>query len=167
MRYFFKCFILLYSINCYSQDVNTINSKIQEELTGPNLRLDRFLDSVEFYSFAIQLDVKYKKGKGIVEKIGTNDSIAYQLYENFDFLKQLDYSSLLNGKKKATIIIPIGIILAYTKKNTLKTPMIKAESLMSKLYKMYNISYPIPRNVINSYIFLNPVICTCGYKIYD
>lgn len=167
MRYLFVFFTLLHFNNCYSQDANAINLKIQDALTGPNLRLDRFLDSVEFYTFAIQLDVKYKKGKGVVEKVSVNDSIAYVFYKDFDFLKQINYLSLLQQKKNATVVIPVGIIIAYTVKRKPIPPTIKAEELMSKLYKMYNISYPEPRNVINNYIFLNPVICTCGYKVYD
>jgi hypothetical protein len=100
MKNLIIAFLLLHSLTCFSQDAEAINSKIHDELTSGRLRLDNFLDSAGFYAFAIRLDVKVKKGQGLVDSISVNDSIAYRLYKDFNFLKAINYRSLLGSKKK-------------------------------------------------------------------
>lgn len=57
-------------------------------------------DSVALYSFAIELNVVKHKDSTLVKTINVNDSIAKVLYKDFDFLKYINFSSILKEKRK-------------------------------------------------------------------
>lgn len=172
-----KSYILILLLLCiikgYSQGLLTpkqINEKINDHImgVGPNkLNLRNLKDSVDLYAFAIELKVSRKNKKTIVESISVNDSIAYVLYKDFDFLKDINYYSVLNNKKKATVVIPVAILIAYVNHPVSSRPMLKAEELLPKVVKMFNFNYKELEKRSSDFIYLNPVMCLCGTKYYD
>lgn len=171
-----KSYILILLLLCiikgYSQGLLTpkqINEKINDHImgVGPNkLNLRNLKDSVDLYAFAIELKVSRKNKKTIVESISVNDSIAYVLYKDFDFLKDINYYSVLNNKKKATVVIPVAILIAYVKHPVSSKAMLKAEESMQKIIKMFNYSRKEPEKRSSGFIYLNAVMCICTTKVY-
>ncbi len=164
------CFFLMFFLDANAQkplSESEINKLISDSLFNGKLENFRKLkDSVDFYAFALELNIK-KKGKyAIMETINTNDSIAYVIYDNFDFLKKINYSSILKERKSATIIIPVGIIISYVNNPTGPIPLLKAEELMPKLAKLFNKDFK-KNNQLSKFIYLDPIICLCSTKVYD
>jgi hypothetical protein len=162
--------IVTITIDCFAQKAQTaieINKKIEFELFGKRTPdITKLKDSADFYGFAIALQVSLKNGYTVVNAINVNDSIAYKMYKNFDVLKEINYVSLLQGRKQATIIIPIGFVIAYVNYPTSTVPVLKAEGLMEKIIKMFNKDYKTANN-LSDFIYLDPIMCLCGTKIYN
>ncbi len=174
MRYLLNIIIFVGSITiCFAQ--NTLNSKdINQKIEGflisngpDNPNKQKLKDSVDLYSFAIEIHVELRDKKTIINKVSVNDSIAYVLYKDFDFLKSINFISVMRGKKQAIIIIPVAIIIAYVNHPVSSVPMLKAETLMDKIVKMFNYDYKNKDKQTNDFIYLNPVVCLTGTKIYD
>jgi len=163
-------FFLLWTTEIYGQQIlspQKINEKIVSYLMSPNtIRTTQLKDSVDFYAFAIELKVSRIGNKTSVNTINVNDSIAYVLYKDFNFLKEINFHSIIKERKEAVIIIPVGIIIAYVKKPISTIPLLKAEELMPKIVKMFNKKYDSD-NTLSDFIYLDPMMCIGGTKVYD
>lgn len=170
MKNFFPLFsFLLLFLNASSQQIlseKEINSLVLKTLSGSKQNLSSLKDSVDFYGFAIELNVRRQNKVTVVENISLNDTIGYTIYNDFVFLKNINYINLLKKKKAATIIIPVAIIVAYTKNPISNIPLIKAEELMPKITKLFNKDFK-KNNQLSEYIYLDPIICLCSTKVYD
>ncbi|PWS26572.1 hypothetical protein DHW03_17550 [Pedobacter yonginense] len=174
MRYLLTIIIIATSLTiCFAQsELNSkeINQKIEgflisNEASIPNKQ--KLKDSVDFYSFAIEICVKLKGKNTIIDKISVNDSIAYVLYKDFNFLRSINFTSVMGGKKQAVIVVPVGIIIAYVNHPVSKVPMLEAEDLQNKIVKMFNYDYRNKDKHTNDFIYLNPIVSLTGTKTYD
>lgn len=171
-KYYWTTLLLfLCAANTFGQaipSVDQINTEISARLSSPHFtNLAKLKDSVALYAFAVELNVRRVKNKTVVDSIRTNDSIAQILYNDLDFLNDLNYSSVLEKRKKAIIIIPVGIMIAYTKQGTHIPPLVNAEDILTKILGMFNY-HPKSRNRNTSdFLYLTPVMCLCSAKVYD
>jgi hypothetical protein len=163
--------ILLNCLTIRAQNAPTvaeINSKILEKLVlkgVPNYK--KLPDSVELYTFNIQLKIIKKNNMTVVKELNVSDRIANLVFKDFNFLKDINYNNLLKSRKSASIIIPIAIIIAYVNTPISKTPMIKAEPLMEKLPQLFNYDYKKPDVQPSDFIYLAPIIVLAGTKTYN
>lgn len=151
---------------------NEINKKITDVLSFDNwitTVTKKLKDSVDLYAFSIELKVSVKNKKTVVNAININDSIAYVFFNNFDSLKSINYYSIVGDKKKATIVIPVAVIIAYTNKPVHSTPLLSAESLYTKIPKLFNYKFDDRKNGknISSFIYLDPIITLSGTIVHD
>lgn len=166
MKYILILFCLITKI-CGAQNTNAVNEKIRDILSGPDLNLNDVIDTVGLYTFTIKLEVFSGVSKTYVGKISTNNILVSKFYKNLDTLKTLDFTPFFKGKEtRATIVIPVAIILAYPKIKVQK-PTLDAEKLIEKLYNLFDLTYPVPNEDISLYKFAQPVILTCGVKVYN
>ncbi len=106
MKNFFPLFsFLLLFLNASSQQIlseKEINSLVLKTLSGSKQNLSSLKDSVDFYGFAIELNVRRQNKVTVVENISLNDTIGYTIYNDFVFLKNINYINLLKKKKAYT-----------------------------------------------------------------
>lgn len=79
--------------------------------------LNKLKDSIAMYSFAFKVDIENDSEHIKISKIEVNDSLAYSLYKDFDFLKRVDYKTLLGKSKKSSVIFPVMIVLVGYSEN--------------------------------------------------
>lgn len=167
-KIFILCFLLTSFLSTYAQKAlpeKDVNRLILETLSSNKQNLSSLKDSIDFYAFAIELDVSSSNKNTHVTKIKVNDSVANTIYADFDFLKKINYVNMLKGRKQAKIIIPVGIIIAYVKNPVMPVPLLKAEELMPKLSKLFKKDFE-KNNPLSDFIYLDPFICLCSTKVY-
>ena len=92
-------------------------------------------DSIYVYAFNFRIEVlRDKLGKTSVQKVGANDSLAYQVFLNYHLLKTIDYSFLGQGRKKFTVFIPV---LVYFKNHN-EQAVIKVNAALNAMYALYS-----------------------------
>ncbi|MEY3679385.1 MAG: hypothetical protein RI924_1526 [Bacteroidota bacterium] len=85
------------------QEIAKIDSFFKE-----NTPWEKVPDTSQIYSFAFKVEVVRKaKNKTVITSIETNSPIAYTLYPNYHFLKEINYSLFMDQKQRCTFIYPI------------------------------------------------------------
>ncbi len=101
------CSILQYAI-AQELDLKKIEIKKIEKYFNDNTPWDRVKDTSQIYAFAFKVNVsKISKNKFKVTSIESNDSIAYQLYPGYQFLKNINYGLFMNDRKSYSFIFPV------------------------------------------------------------
>lgn len=163
--------LLFITSTSYAQKAPTaaeINKKITQKLiTYGSPKFSKLKDSVELYTFTIQLKVAKQKDNFLVDEIFSTDSISNIVFKDISFLREIDYTSVMKGKSSATLIIPIAIIIAYVNNPVRPIPMVRAEPLANQLAKFYNYDYKDETKQTSDFIYLSPIIVTAGTKVYN
>lgn len=119
-------------------------------------------DSSAVYAFSFKVTVK-KDLHGIarVTSLIASDSIAYQIYSKYEFLKTIDYGVFMGSKKSADIILPLVIEVISSKgEGIARTDFL--ESTKSLLY----LKSP-DRGLIVNYIFTPPYLIRINKQVFD
>lgn len=126
-------------------------------------------DSVALYSFAIELNVVKHKDSTLVKTINVNDSIAKVLYKDFDFLKYINFSSILKEKKEAILVLPVAIQIAWVNKPTTATAMLKVGNgeILDRIAAMFNLDLKRKKTKTDHFIYLTPILHLTGTIVYD
>lgn len=174
-----KYIILIAALFCsklaFSQEnlsPNKINEKVADILSfndWMNTVTKKLKDSVDLYAFSIELKVSVKNKKTVVNAINVNDTIAYVFFDNLDSLRNINYYSIIGKKKEATIVIPVAVIIAYTNHPIHPTPLLKAESLMTKIPKLFNYQFEDRKKGknISGFIYIDPIVRLGGTIVHD
>jgi hypothetical protein len=126
--------------------------------------LKQVKDTVDFLSFAIEIQVVKHGDSTEIKNIAVNDTSAYILYKNFDFLRYINFSAVLKDRKEAILIIPVGIIVGYVSYPGAPRPMIQAGfELVKKIGAMFNYR----NRQTEDFIYLNPSIFLTEARRYD
>ena len=134
------CFVgfLMFSLSSLAQT----NSK-SEELsraranTTAALNRDALTDTNQVFLFAFKVQVsKQASGSYKIMSLTVNDSVAYKLYRNFDFIRNIDYKVFAGDRDTATFVLPVAILLQYPTKINLGMASIDvlSGSLIKYLY---------------------------------
>lgn len=168
MKKQFIFYILLFLSSYLSAQTisyDTPITKLQRSLVF-KLQTKQLKDSIAFYSFAFKVDVNLVKDSTQITSVTVNDSIAYTVYSNFDFLKEINYASFISAGKRATIIIPVGIIVVNHDFLPSDARQMKIEGLTKNLNKLFDYN-ELNNDQIPKYIFLAPCIISTNKAIYD
>lgn len=67
-----------------------------------------FKDSIAMYTFNFKIEIIKSKGnKTRIGKFIVSDTLLYQLFPSYKELYAIDYSSLLKGRNKINLVVPI------------------------------------------------------------
>lgn len=126
-------------------------------------------DSVALYSFAIELNVVKHKDSTLVKTINVNDSISKVLFKDFDFLKYINFSSVLKEKKEAILVIPVAIQITWINKPTTATPMLKISDgqILDRIAAMFNMDLKRKQTKTEHFIYLTPILYLAGTITYE
>ena len=95
---------------------NKLFKEIASGLKGDFSRLD---DSISFLSFT--LEVKFKNEIGIprISAIVVNDSLGMKFLDNHDFIKFLNFSSIIGKDKVSSVFIPVLLLRFHSNEKAL------------------------------------------------
>ena len=128
--------------------------------------LDKLKDSAAFYSFSFRLELKNKNHMAVLDNFSVNDSIAYAVVENINFIKKLDYRKItFNGTRK-TVIVPVGIIVMNYEGNAKPDGKILAVDLATKINQLFHYQANL-KTKIDQFMYLPPIIIYGDKKVYD
>lgn len=111
MKKFITTFLLLtYAILASAQKMNNadivLKKQIAEAISNEHTN-DRLKDSIGVYAFCIIIKTEQTKGnKSAVKSVQFSNPNGFLMFNNLKFLEKFNYSPLMNGRKKVTLIIP-------------------------------------------------------------
>ena len=88
-----------------------VSEKLSSELNRSALK-----DTNQVVMFAFKVKVIKQSGVYKVLSVSVSDSVAYDYYKSFDFIKKVNYKVLAGHRKKATFIIPVAILMHFPTK---------------------------------------------------
>lgn len=164
-KLYFMVFCLFISNIVLAQNKGIENLSIE---IGKNLQPDvsKLKDSIAFYSFAFQIEIKKVNKHTIVEKITVNDSIAHIIFPDYSFLKKLDYGPLFRRSKYVTLIVPVGLIIANYESKKISEYKISLVDFSKRIHNLFN-SEPRKKKDLTYFIYMSPSIITVDKAIYD
>ena len=77
-------------------------------------------DSLLIYALNFELSVSKKNGKALAFDIVANDSLAYQMFPRYKKLKLIDFYTLMRGRDKIKVILPIIVFGSSDKQKKYK-----------------------------------------------
>jgi hypothetical protein len=122
-------------------------------------------DSIAFYSWAYELSITKFKDSTIVEYITVNDSIAKVIIKDVSSLKAINFSSLLDKRDKAKLIIPISVIMTDYNASKEPTKMISFYDFSTRIRKLFNVRDG--KEYDNNDIYFQPIMIYFSKKIND
>lgn len=166
MRTITSFFILLFlSVTSNAQNREKAITQIEQTIIS-TLNAKDLKDSIAFYAVSIQIEIKKKNGKAVVNKIAYNDTIAKVIFPNLDQLKKIDYTPFIINKRNAIINIPIVYIIANLSNNDISEKKISLSGLQDNIYKLFNCNKK-EACITDNVIYLKPIIITVDRAIYD
>ncbi|RZK24584.1 MAG: hypothetical protein EOO43_07405 [Flavobacterium sp.] len=111
----------------YSGATDSVRSVFSEVI----LNKKAFTDTNRVIMFSLKVGVEVENRTTNISSVEVSDSIAYQIFESFDFLSKIDYRTLMNEKKSAIFIFPVAIFLTYPGKE--ETGLLSTRSVSSQL----------------------------------
>lgn len=119
-------------------------------------------DSSAVYAFSFKVTVRRDvHGVAKVTSLIASDSIAYQIYSNYKFLKTIDYSVFMGNRRSADIILPLVIEVISSRGDSIaKTDFL--ESTKSLLH-LRSTGW----GVIVNYIFTPPYLIRINKQVID
>lgn len=154
----------------FKNQKDSVNDLISRYFSATDVDYEgKLKDSVALYTFAIELNVVKQKDSTLVKSINVNDSIAKVLYKDFDFLKYINFSSVLKEKKEAILVIPVAIQIAWVNKPTTATAMLKVGNgeILNRIAAMFNLDYKRKKTKTEHFIYLTPILHLTGTIVYD
>ncbi|WP_316785719.1 hypothetical protein [Pedobacter frigiditerrae] len=116
-----------------------LSTSIYNVLFESNIKIK---DSLIIYALNFQLEIIKNGEKTLVNQITANDSLAFTLFPSYKKLKSINFTSLMNGRKKIRLIIPILIYGSSSgEKKHLDSegrPLINLESAANAAYSLYS-----------------------------
>lgn len=143
--------------------VENLSIEIAKNLQ-PNV--SKLKDSIAFYSFAFQIEIKKVKKSTVVEKITVNDSIAHVIFPDYTFLEKLDYRTLLMKSKRITLIVPVGLIIANFDSKKIPDYKISLIDFPRRIHNLFNSEFRKMKDLSN-FIYMSPNIIIVDKAIYD
>jgi hypothetical protein len=123
-------------------------------------------DSIALYTFAFQIEVKKVKDSTLVTSITVNDSIANVIFPNYDFLRKQNYKPFISRAKRATLVIPFGLVLVNYSPNKIVDKSITVKGLADTINKIFN--YNQKENTdTEHFIYLRPMVMYVDKAVYD
>lgn len=112
IKYSFICLVLIIvSIRTtVAQELELKEMEIKkiEKYFNDNTPWDRLKDTSQVYAFAFKVIVtKISENTIKVNSIESNNSIAYQLYPGYQFLKNINYAPFMRGLESCSFIFPV------------------------------------------------------------
>lgn len=77
-------------------------------------------DSLLIYALNFELSVSKKNGKALAFDIVANDSLAYKMFPRYKKLKLIDFYTLMRGRDKIKVILPIIVFGSSDKQKKYK-----------------------------------------------
>jgi len=110
-----------------------------QKLFSRAISKDNFRDTNMTYMFSFKVDFTKGHDKvAHVNKITASDSSASLIYNNYDFLKKIDYKLLMGERNNCSFIFPVAIFLEYpTKYNS---GMVSSTDVAKKLVNFLYLS---------------------------
>ena len=155
--------LMIISVTSYSQDtyVNSIHYKVCK---GLEFNLKNLKDSVAFYSFAYEIKIRKVKDSTVVDQIRVNDSIANQAINNHEFLKRINFASLMGDRKELTLTIPVAMILRDYNSPKEVQPKISTYDFIERINKLFKVE-GLSDSLDNFYF--RPVIVYLSKRVCD
>ena len=69
-------------------------------------------NDVVLFAFKVKTE-KQISGDYKIVSITVSDSIAYKYYPNIDFIRNINFKLFAGGKKTATFVMPMGVLMHY------------------------------------------------------
>ena len=123
-------------------------------------------DSIALYTFAFQIEVKKVKDSTLVTSITVNDSIAKVIFPNYDFLRKKNYASFISKAKRATLIIPFGLVVLNYSPDKIVDKTITVKGLADTINKLFNYNQKENTDTEN-FIYLRPLIIYVDKTVYN
>ena len=67
-------------------------------------------DSISFLGFTIEVQFKPQHGSPKVSAVIIKDSVAIGFLDNYDFIKSLDFSSIVGREMESSVFIPVVLL---------------------------------------------------------
>jgi len=118
-----------------------ISPKREEQLRAvrqsiPPLNRNALRDTNQVVLFAFKVKIeKQISGDYKIVSLTVSDSIAYKYYPNFDFIKNINYKLFADGKKTATFVMPMGILMHYPTK--VNAGLVSVDAVFDSLIKYH------------------------------
>lgn len=152
----------------------SLTTTAQGDFSGPisdkmvkGLKSDasKLKDSIAFYSWAYELKIDRFKDSTIVTKISVNDSISRLIVKDHSYLKNINFISLLGKRRRATLIIPISVILTGYDIKSESVRKISFYDFSTRIRKLFNIVDGTEAN--ENYIYFQPIMIYLSKTVYD
>lgn len=110
----------LVCFTCRAQNVYDDKVRLQKEIDNffweDKGIFDRVEDCGRLYTYFFQIDVLKNIDRSVtVSRIFASDSIAYTHYPNYLSLKKFDFGVFMNGRDKASFILPVALEVVSSK----------------------------------------------------
>ncbi|WP_158798770.1 hypothetical protein [Pedobacter sp. L105] len=122
---------------------------------------DKCPDSIAMYSFTVKINVDYTIKKKPKIKVNVDDSLFYKIFKNIDTLKTIDYSTLMVKRKKAELILPLGLIVLSSKSSSFR-PSVDIHAVEYNIYKLLHVD-----KEMSSKIYFRPFLIRAELKPTD
>lgn len=137
---------------------------VKEVMANTNSKLLK--DSIALYTFAFQIEVKKVKDSTLVTSITVNDSIANVIFPNYDFLRKKNYAPYISKAKRATLIIPFGLVVVNYSPDKIVDKTITVKGLADTINKMFNYNQKDDTDT-EHFIYLRPITMYVDKAVYN
>ncbi|RZK48810.1 MAG: hypothetical protein EOO99_08875 [Pedobacter sp.] len=155
--------------NLKIQNNNSVHEEVNRILRN-NMKTSIFKDSVAYYPYLIKLSLIREKNQNVkVEDIIVSDSMVYEIFPEYEKLKDVNFDNILLNEGKLEYRIPVLIVCEKASKNQAIIengifPIIDMHSASSAIAKIFNLFYTgNPNN--SKVIFQQPLFSTTLYRI--
>lgn len=157
------CLMVFLQSSAQTKEQKVLFDKIA---SGFNSDITKLPDSLAFYTFAIELHIKKLGDSTNIKSIMLNDSIGYLINKGYDYLRDLNFSAVMDGKKEATIILPVSLIVYNNNNPKIREQQLSFENLTHHIHKLFN--YDALKKTINKrYIYLEPLMIYANKAVFD
>lgn len=130
------------SILAFGQKEKQVNDpvlSIYKILSNEGIHLK---DSLAIYALNFEIDISKKEKITVVTNITANDSLAFKLFPSYKSFYNLDFSSLMIGRNKIKLVVPILIYEGSPEKITYRdkdgNPLISFNAAVNAAYALYS-----------------------------
>ncbi len=164
MRIATTTLLLLGLLRCNAQPTLQVKQEVEKKIKAFFMEdkgiFERVADSGKLYTFFFQIDVSRENSRKLpVTSIEANDTIAYRLYPDYQFLKSLRWDIYMPTRKKASFIIPVILEVISSKAETY-------EYRKSNGLKSFLSLFKDDKN-IEDYIYFKPIVFLISKQVFD
>ena len=122
-----------------------------------------FPDSTKLWTFALEINLENRGDSTKITSFKTNHPIGHAVNASFAALKKLNFTCIMDGKKRRALIIPFCIVIYGSQDENRK--LLSLNSISQDLQRLFNNSEDTNDKL--GILYRTPYIIHADKKVYD